>query len=105
MIKVCIRTVLARFIVNDLKYFYNDASHDGMLSFKYVTTYSQLLQWNSSSDSLPFEGKNNWPKPASFCLFPSCSQYNDKYFIIKKHRWCAWDSNQGPQDGRRRQIH
>ena len=23
----------------------------------------------------------------------------------KKHRWCAWDSNPGQQDGRRRRIH
>ena len=23
----------------------------------------------------------------------------------KKHSWCAWDSNPGPQDGRRRQNH
>ena len=25
--------------------------------------------------------------------------------IEKKHRWYAWDSNLGPQDGRRRQYH
>ena len=24
---------------------------------------------------------------------------------MKKHRWCAWDSNLGPQDGRRRWNH
>ena len=24
---------------------------------------------------------------------------------MKKHRWCAWDSNPGRQDGRHRQIH
>ena len=24
---------------------------------------------------------------------------------LKKHRWCAWDSNPGPQDGRRRWNH
>ena len=24
---------------------------------------------------------------------------------MKKHRWCAWDSNPGPQDGRRRRNH
>ena len=23
----------------------------------------------------------------------------------KKHRWCGWDSNPGPYDGRRRRIH
>ena len=24
---------------------------------------------------------------------------------LKKHRWCAWDSNPGPQDGRHRRNH
>ena len=49
-----------------------------------------------------------WPIPASFCLFSffshSNSNSNDKY-KLKKHRWCAWDSNPGRQDGRRRRIH
>ena len=42
------------------------------------------------------------PLPASFCLFSFFSRYN---FNWKKHRWCAWDSNPGPQDGRRRRNH
>ena len=52
-----------------------------------------------------------WAKPAvSFCLFSSVSQHNDDYNTIFdwkwKRRWlCALDSNLGPQDGRRRQIH
>ena len=48
----------------------------------------------------------NGPIPASFCLFSffSHSNSNDKY-KLKKHRWCAWDSNPGRQDGRRRRIH
>ena len=46
-----------------------------------------------------------------FCLFSffSHSNSNDKYRLIwnyigrlKKHRSCAWDSNLGPTDGRRR---
>ena len=39
-----------------------------------------------------------------FCLFSFFSRYN---FNInwKKRRWCAWDSNPGPQDGRRRWNH
>ena len=50
----------------------------------------------------------NGPNPASFCLFSTFSQHNDKYntkFDYKKHRWCAWESNPGPQDGRHRWIH
>ena len=43
-------------------------------------------------------------KPGLF-LFLSMSQNNDKFdFKWKKHRWCDWDSNLGPQDGRRRRI-
>ena len=37
-----------------------------------------------------------------FSLF---SQYNFNNRNIKKRRWCACDSNPGPQDGRRRQNH
>ena len=37
-----------------------------------------------------------------FCLFSFFSHYNFNT-NWKKHRWCAWDSNPGPQDGRRRQ--
>ena len=50
--------------------------------------------WNS-----PF--LKNGPIPASFCLFSffSCYNFNTNW---KKHRWCAWDLNPGPQDGRRR---
>ena len=46
----------------------------------------------------------NWPIPASFCLFSffSCYNFNTNW---KKCRWCAWDSNLGPQDGRRRWNH
>ena len=45
---------------------------------------------------------------ASFCLFSSFSPGNEKSsttFVYKKHRWRAWDSNPGPQGGRRRRIH
>ena len=44
------------------------------------------------------------PIPASFSLFSSFSHQNS-ITNWKKHRWCAWDSNLGPQDGRRRQNH
>ena len=49
--------------------------------------------------------------PSSFCLFSSFCHYNFNLFIsvdihkFKKHRWCAWDSNLWPQDGRRRLNH
>ena len=46
----------------------------------------------------------NGPIPASFLfifvLFLLQFQYK-----LKKRRWCAWDSNPGPQDGRRRRNH
>ena len=47
----------------------------------------------------------NGPIPASFCLFSSFSHYNFNNTNWKKHRWCAWDSNPGPQNGRRRRNH
>ena len=37
-----------------------------------------------------------------FCLFSSFSHYNFNNTKLKKHIWWAWDSNPGPQDGRRR---
>ena len=39
-----------------------------------------------------------------FCLFLFFSHYNFNT-NWKKRRWCAWDSNPGPQYGRRRQNH
>ena len=47
------------------------------------------------------------PIPASFCLFSFFSNSNDNLNNTnwKKRRWCAWDSNPGPQDGRRRWNH
>ena len=41
-----------------------------------------------------------------FCLFSSFPQHNDKHstkfdFNWTKHKWCTWDSNPGPQIGRR----
>ena len=46
----------------------------------------------------------NGPIPAYFCLFSlfSCYNFNTNW---KKHRWCAWDSNPGMQDGRCRRNH
>ena len=49
--------------------------------------------------------KKYGPIPASLCLFLLFSRYNFNNTNWKKHRWCAWDSNLGPQDGRRRQNH
>ena len=46
----------------------------------------------------------NGPIPSlSFCLFSSFSQYGVKFSTqletkLKKHRCCAWNSNQWPQD-------
>ena len=44
------------------------------------------------------------PIPASFCLFSFFSHHNFNT-NWKNHRCCAWDSNPGPQNGRRRRNH
>ena len=59
-----------------------------------------FIRWN--------DFKKIWAEPGLFfiCIL---SRYNDKYstkdYKWKKHRWCAGDSNPGPQDGRCRRIH
>ena len=40
-----------------------------------------------------------------FCLFSYFSHYNFNKTNLKKHRWCGWDSNPWPQEGRRTQFH
>ena len=54
----------------------------------------------------------NGPIPASFLFIFVLFTFQFKWQIYnlnninwKKRRWCAWDSNPGPQDGRCRQIH
>ena len=54
----------------------------------------------------------NGPIPASFLFIFVLFTFQFKWQIYnlnninwKKHRWCAWDSNPGRQDGRRRRIH
>ena len=50
--------------------------------------------------------KKNGPIPSSFCLFLFFSHYNfNTNTNWKKHRWCAWDSNPRPHDGRHRRNH
>ena len=44
----------------------------------------------------------SWPLFVYFSFF---SGYNFNNTNWKKCRWCAWDSNPGPQDGRRRRNH
>ena len=47
------------------------------------------------------------PIPVSFCLFSFFSNSNNNFNNTnwKKRRWCAWDSNPGPQEGRQRRNH
>ena len=68
-------------------------------------TSHHLLLLKSSMAKQVFFFKKNGPIPASFCPFSLFSQYNFNNTNRKKLRWCAWDSNPGPQDGRRRQNH
>ena len=54
--------------------------------------------------SLPFPFLKMGQSRPLFCLFLFLSRcnFNTNW---KKHRWCATDSNLGPQDGRRRRNH
>ena len=45
--------------------------------------------------------KNGPIPPASFCLFLSFSHYYFNNTNLNKRRWCAWDLNPRPHDGRR----
>ena len=65
------------------------------------TTFRSFVSSNLQNKFLFF--KKIGPIPASFCLFSSFSHYNFNNW--KKHRWCAWDSNLGPHDCRRRRNH
>ena len=40
-----------------------------------------------------------------FCLLSSPPPHHKSITNWKKHRWSAWNSNPGPQDGRRRRNH
>ena len=49
--------------------------------------------------------KSFWPLLtfySLFCLFSSLSNHNSNNTNWKKRRWCAWDLNPRPHDGRRR---
>ena len=65
-----------------------------------------LMYYNPCSVILKYFYRylKNGSIPASFRLFSffSCYNFNANW---KMHRWCAWDSNQGPQDSRRRRNH
>ena len=41
----------------------------------------------------------------SFHIRIQLTKIQFELYKLKKHRWYAWDSNPGWQDGRRRQIH
>ena len=69
--------------------------------FLIIRLWSYAIRY--STLAMIFFFKKNGPIPASFCLFLSFSHYN--FNNRKKHRWCAWDLNPGPQDGRRRRNH
>ena len=59
----------------------------------------------SKSFALATKFFKKWANPVLFCLFSLFSWYNFNNTNWKKHRWCAWDSNPGLQDGRRRRNH
>ena len=58
---------------------------------------------NSSSRSILFF--KNGPILASFSIYFRLFNTLQFKLKLKKRRWCAWDSNLGWQDGRRKRIH
>ena len=63
-----------------------------------------IVSWNASCRCHQYFFLNG-PIPASFVLilFFSCNNFKNTNW--KKRRWCAWYSNLGLQDGKRRQNH
>ena len=49
--------------------------------------------------------RRTWPLLFIFVLFSTQWKIYYKIRPLQQHRWCAWDSNQAPQDCRRRRIH
>ena len=76
----------------------------GLVEFNDFIWTSPLL-CNFCFFALDVDILKNGPMSASFCLFSLFSHYNFNNTNEKKWRWCAWDLNLGPQDGRRRQHH
>ena len=68
-----------------------------------VRRWERLRSWGLICRSICCTYLKSGPIPASFCLFSLFSQYNFNNTYWKKRRWCGWDLNPGPQDGRRRQ--
>ena len=46
-----------------------------------------------------------WANPGLFFVYFCSLLVTISKQIEKNHRWCAWDSNPGPQDGGRRRNH
>ena len=77
-----------------------------------IASYNLWASWNlfrhknqnSKSGSNGVMFLKIWANPGlfSFIFVPFTSQINYK---LKKRWWSAWDSNPGPQDGRRRRNH
>ena len=71
-----------------------------------IFTFSLFFGCFLQLPSMPVLFFLNGPMPASFLMFIFVfSKWYNSNLNWKKLRWCAWDSNPGRQDGRRRQIH
>ena len=75
-----------------------------------VANISLRCQYRTKDQCVKFLFK--WANPVLFLVYfrPFLIAITITVSIInvltwKKHRWCAWDSNLGPQNGRRRQNH
>ena len=97
----CLNIILVKMLMLDMR-----SSHIGSNSwvFKHHKGNARRTKQFFNQCCKTFFFKNG-PVPASFCLFLIFSRYNFNNTNWKKCRWCAWDSNPGPQDGRRRWNH
>ena len=80
----------------------------------FVTTFHNDASWCNDLTAATimcrtfnFLQKNIGQTRHLFVYLCPFSQYNDKRVLIflLKHRWCAWGSNLGLQDGMRRRIY
>ena len=65
-----------------------------------ISVYGKILQGFQAISFI-----KNGPIPASFLFIFVLFSLQFQKYKLKKHRYCAWDSNPGPQDGRRRRSH
>ena len=79
--------------------------HVGRVSYILVTLIHPVKVEYFSLHAVARFFLKKWANPSLFFVYFCSFLVTISIQIEKKHRWCPWDSNLGPQDGRRRQNH